>query len=239
MTIFPFHFGPGLTCRPTWSLFDRNNVITKPHSPKQRAKRILTLLKRKFPEASCTLDHQTPFQLAVATILSAQCTDKRVNQVTMELFRRFPSPKHFAEAPLAEIENAIHSTGFYHNKAKNIQRLCQILVAEHHGEVPRDMETLVSLPGIGRKTANVIMGNAFGVPSGFVVDTHVLRLSRRLGLTQEKNPEKVEWDLMQLFPQNEWINTSHRFILLGRSSCNARKSDCVQCILNTICPKLP
>ncbi|MDD3586003.1 MAG: endonuclease III [Thermoguttaceae bacterium] len=213
--------------------------MARPQTPKQRAKQILALLKKEFPNASCTLDHLNPFQLAIATILSAQCTDKRVNMITGELFRRFPSPRHFAQAPLTEIENAIKSTGFYHNKAKNIQNLCRILLAQYHEEIPNDMETLVTLPGIGRKTANVIMGNAFDTPSGFVVDTHVLRLSRRLGLTQAKTPEKVEADLIQLFPQDEWINTSHRLILLGRSSCRARKPDCEQCFLKTICPKLP
>ena len=208
--------------------------MPRPQTPKQQAKRILALLKKEYPDAACTLDHLNPFQLAIATILSAQCTDKRVNMVTGELFRRFPTPQHFAEAPLTEIEDAIHSTGFYHNKAKNIQNLCRILITQYKGEIPNDMETLVKLPGIGRKTANVIMGNAFGTPTGFVVDTHVFRLSHRLGLTAAKTPEKVEADLVQLFPPDEWIDTSHRLILLGRSNCNARKPECEQCFLKTL-----
>lgn len=211
---------------------------TLPKASKRLARRILTLMKREYPAVSCTLDHLSPIQLAIATILSAQCTDKRVNMVTPDLFRRFPTVEDFARAPVADIEEMIRSTGFYHNKARNIQNLCRSLIEKYDGELPADMDTLVALPGIGRKTANVILGNAFGLSPGFVVDTHVFRLSRRLGLSMGKTPEKVEADLMLLFPQQEWIDTSHRFIMLGRGPCNARKPNCSQCFLNSVCPKI-
>ncbi len=203
---------------------------------KKLAAQILRALKKYYPDVECTLENENPFQMLVATILSAQCTDKRVNQVTEFLFKKYQTPEDFLAVPLEEIEMDIKSTGFYHNKAKNIKALCERLVQDFEGQVPADMETLVSLPGVGRKTANVVMGNAFGIASGFVVDTHVSRLSQRLGLSNEKIPEKIEKDLVQLFPAREWINLSHRLIALGREFCTARKTLCDVCCLNGICP---
>jgi len=223
-------------------LFLRNRgkiqeIIMDISSRKKRAGQILKILKKMFPNAGCTLNHFTPFQLLIATILSAQCTDKRVNEVTPSLFSRFPTPHDFAAAPLTEIEDAIRSTGFYHNKAKNIKALCKILEDKYQGNVPGTMEELVTLPGVGRKTANVVLGNAFGIVSGFVVDTHVTRLSHRLGLSDQNTAEKIEDDLIQLFPRKEWVDMSHRLILLGRGNCSARKPKCDQCDLKGVCPK--
>lgn len=203
----------------------------------QLAKKVLQKLKTQFKNVDCTLTHFSPFQLLIATILSAQCTDKRVNQVTPALFSRFPTPLSFKEASLESIEAAIRSTGFYHNKAKNIQLLCCQLLERFDGEVPNKMEDLISLPGVGRKTANVVLGNAFGIKSGFVVDTHVSRLSQRIGLTDQTTPEKIEIDLMEIFPENEWIDMSHRLILLGRENCKAMKPACDLCILSDCCQK--
>lgn len=204
---------------------------------KRYAQKVLRRLRQAFPDADCTLEHADPFQLLVATVLSAQCTDKRVNQVTPELFRLFPTPESFAAAKLSEIERAIRSTGFFHHKAKNIQALSQILCEKFGGEVPGSIDELTTLPGVGRKTANVVLGNAFGVVCGVVVDTHVGRLSRRIGLTRETDPVKVERDLMRLFPKKEWVGISHRLILLGRSSCSARKPLCESCPLADLCPR--
>jgi len=206
---------------------------------KKLVKKTQDALKKAYPSPACALVHHTPFELLVATILSAQCTDKRVNQVTPELFRRFPDAFAFAKAPLEEIEQAIQSCGFYHNKALNLSKASKKLVELYDGEVPSDFEKLVELPGVGRKTANCVLGNAFGIASGFVVDTHVLRLSRKIGLSDETTPEKVEVDLMKFYPKKEWIDASHRLIFLGREYCVARRPKCDACPLTKFCLKRP
>jgi len=203
---------------------------------KERASRIYEILERAYPDAETALDHGNPFQLAVATILSAQCTDERVNMVTPELFRRFPDPESLAEAPLEEVEDIIHSTGFFRNKAKNIVGMAGALMEEHEGTLPRSIKGLTALPGIGRKTANVILGNAFGIDEGVVVDTHVKRLAGRMGFTREKTPEKVEQDLMEIFPQENWTLLSHLLILHGRAVCPARRPRCEDCPVAHLCP---
>jgi endonuclease-3 len=202
-----------------------------------RAKKIVRLLAKEYPDAECALHHQNPLQLLIATILSAQCTDARVNMVTPALFARFPDAKAFATANPAELEKAIQSTGFFRNKTRNIIACCKQIVEEHGGEIPRTMEELVHLPGVGRKTANVILGNAFDVP-GITVDTHVLRLSWRLGLTKETAAEKVEQDLMKLIPAKNWTMFSHHMIFHGRRICHARKPQCSQCVLAKVCPRI-
>jgi endonuclease III len=201
-----------------------------------RVGEILARLKRAYPDSHCALDHRSPLELLVATILSAQCTDKRVNAVTPELFRRYASALDYAQAPLEEIEAVIRSTGFYRNKAKSLQGLGRALVADHDGQVPRTMEQLIPLPGVGRKTANVVLGNAFGENVGVVVDTHVGRLSRRLGLSGHDDPERVERDLMNLVPQSEWTLWSHLLIDHGRTVCLARQPRCGECALQELCP---
>jgi endonuclease-3 len=209
--------------------------------PSPADRRRTTAIQRKlaelYPDAACALVHENALQLMVATILSAQCTDVRVNLVTPALFARYPDAGTFAEAEPAELEEAIRSTGFFRNKARNIRACCQAIVAEHGGEVPSNLEALVKLPGIGRKTANVILGNAFDVP-GITVDTHVGRLSRRLGLSGHTDPEKVERDLMALIPRKDWTMFSHRLILHGRQVCFARKPNCPGCVLERHCPKI-
>jgi len=207
---------------------------------KRHAAKVLRRLQKTWPDADCSLDFRTPLQLLVSTILSAQCTDERVNLVTRDLFKKYRSAADYATVPLDELKEDIRSTGFFNNKAKNIQACCRTLMEEYNGEVPADLDTLVALPGIGRKTANVILGTGFGIASGVVVDTHVGRVSRRLGLTEhnDKNAVKIEQDLMQLFPEKEWIALSHRMINLGRSFCMARKPNCADCPMNAICPKV-
>ncbi len=197
---------------------------------------IVATLQRAYPGATCALLHANPLQLLVATILSAQCTDERVNMVTPALFAKYPTARHFAAADLAQVEEAIRSTGFFHNKAKAIIGMAQALMREHGGEVPRDLDALVALPGVGRKTANVVLGTAFGIASGVVVDTHVRRLSWRLGLTDETDPEKIEADLLPLVPRQHWIEFSHLLILHGRNRCSARKPDCENCEIKALCP---
>jgi endonuclease III len=204
---------------------------------RNRGRQVVRLLKKQYPDAKCALNYENPLQLLIATVLSAQCTDVRVNMVTPALFERYPSAEAFAEADPRELETAIQSTGFFRNKARNIRACCQQIVAEHGGQVPGTMEQLVKLPGIGRKTANVILGNAFDVP-GITVDTHVSRVSYRLGLTKHTNAEKIERDLMEVIPKKEWTIFSHRMIYHGRQICHARKPKCVVCVLNTICPKI-
>ncbi|MCX5765346.1 MAG: endonuclease III [Gemmatimonadetes bacterium] len=204
-------------------------VTKKRATPRPRAAAL-------YPDAHCELDYQTPFQLLVATILSAQCTDKRVNMVTPALFERFPSPRALADAPLGEIEELVRTAGFYHNKAKNIQGMARALVEHHDGEVPTTMEELVVLPGVGRKTANVVLGNVFGINAGVVVDTHVARLSTRFGLTRETDPVKIEQALIPLFPREQWTILSHWMIWHGRRVCDARKPRCSECTLRDICP---
>ncbi len=204
---------------------------------KAPVREILEILAESYPDACCALHHKTPFQLLIATILSAQCTDARVNEVTPGLFRQFPDPRAFAMADLEAIEEAIRSTGFYRNKARNIQACCQSLVDQFQGTVPGTMEELVTLAGVGRKTANVILGNCFGVP-GIVVDTHVQRLSNRLGLTRQKDPEKIEMELSSLIPPQEQVDFCHRMIQHGRQICNARKPLCTACPLEKVCPRM-
>ncbi len=195
-------------------------------------------LKADYPDATCALENETPFQLLVATILSAQCTDARVNMVTPELFRRWPTASDMAAAPIQQLEKVIQSTGFFRAKAKNIKACSEELVEKHRGEVPRDMEQLVTLAGVGRKTANVVLGTAFGIATGVVVDTHVARLSKRLGLTKHTDATKIERDLMQLLPRKEWVDFSHRMIFHGRQVCIARKPKCPICSMKTFCPKI-
>ena len=202
-----------------------------------RLNRLLAGLARAYPEAHCELDHRNPLELLVATILSAQCTDKRVNLVTPGLFRKYPSAAAFALAPAGELEEAIKSTGFYRNKAKNIRACCAALVARHGGEVPRTMEALIALEGVGRKTANVVLGNAFDINVGVVVDTHVARLSQRLALSAETDPVKIEADLMALVPPARWTLFSHWLIWHGRRRCAARKPDCAACEIRADCPR--
>jgi len=203
---------------------------------RERAAKIFGLLEEEYPDARTALTHRDPFELAVATILSAQCTDERVNMVTPELFRRFPDAHSLAEAPLDELEEVIHSTGFFRNKAKNLVGMARGVLEDHGGELPRTLAELTSLPGIGRKTGNVILGNAFGIDEGVVVDTHVKRLSARMGFTRESTPEKVERDLMEVFPQERWTLLSHLLIFHGRGSCPARKPRCEECVLAHLCP---
>jgi endonuclease-3 len=204
---------------------------------RRRVRRILDVLADLYPDAECALKHQSPLQLLIATILSAQCTDARVNLVTPALFARYRTAKDFAVAKPQELERLIASTGFFRMKAKNIRACCQALLERHGGEVPGTLEELVQLPGVGRKTANVVLGDAFGVP-GVTVDTHVGRLSRRLGLTVHADPVKVEFDLMAVVPQAEWTTFSHRLILHGRRVCFARRPQCEGCALRRLCPKV-
>lgn len=201
---------------------------------KEKVSSILKGLDKAYPQSHTALHFRTPLEILVATILSAQCTDKRVNEVTRTLFKKYKSPKDYAEAPLTEIEEDIRPTGFFHNKAKNIRECCRELIKRHQGEVPRTMEELVALPGVGRKTANVVLGNAFGIP-GIVVDTHVSRISQRLGLTKEKDPVKIEFALMPLIPKEKWIIFSHQLIDHGRSLCTARAPKCPVCFLLPYC----
>ncbi len=199
-----------------------------------KIKHILPALDRLYPRAHTALSHRTPLEMLVATILSAQCTDKKVNEVTRVLFKKYRSARDYAEAELAELEADIRPTGFFHNKAKSLKNCCRELIRRHQGQVPRTLEELTALPGIGRKTANVVLGSAFGIP-GVVVDTHVGRIVQRLGLTREKDPVKIEWALMPLIPQNRWILFSHQLIAHGRSLCPARSPKCAECPLRPAC----
>lgn len=201
---------------------------------KEKVTKVLELLLEHYGPTMCYLDHETPWQLLIATILSAQCTDARVNLVTKDLFRKYPSVKAFAEADLQELEQDIHSTGFYHNKAKNIIACCQKLLLEHNGEVPSDIESLTALAGVGRKTANVVRGHCFGIPS-VVVDTHVKRVSNLLGLTKEQDPVKIEFDLMKIVPKEKWIDINTQMIAHGRKICIARRPKCAECFLLPYC----
>jgi len=202
----------------------------------ERTGRILDRLKRAYPDAHCALDHRTPYELLVATILSAQCTDVRVNQVTPALFTRYPTPADLARAEPADLEEMIRSTGFFRNKTKSLLGMAQAVVERHGGVIPRTMEELRVLPGVGRKTANVVLGNAFGIDEGIVVDTHVTRLSRLLGLTRQTDPVKIEQDLMQLVPRDDWTLVSHLLIFHGREVCIARRPRCDACVLADLCP---
>src|SRR5256885_15032921 len=203
---------------------------------RRRVKITLPILKQMYPDAKCSLDHRTPLELLVATILSAQCTDDRVNIVTKDLFKKYRTAADYARAPQEEFEKEIQSTGFFRNKTKSIRGMAQALSEKHNGEVPQTMEELTALPGVGRKTANVVLGNAFKKNVGIVVDTHVSRVSARLGLTANSDPVKIEEDLMKLIPQKEWTVFSHRLIYHGRQICIARKPKCSECRLNELCP---
>ncbi len=203
-----------------------------------RVKKILAGLQRTYPDAHCELNYFSPLELLIATILSAQCTDRRVNLVTADLFKKYRSARDYANADPAELEQDIKTTGFFRNKAKNIRICCRKLVELHCGEVPRTMEALTHLDGVGRKTANVVLGNAFNINMGVVVDTHVARLSARLGLTNEKSPEKIEQDLMKLVPQAQWTLFSHWLIWHGRRRCYARNPDCQNCEIKKLCPRM-
>jgi endonuclease-3 len=203
---------------------------------KKQARTIERLLRREYPDAKCELDYRSAFELAAATILSAQCTDKRVNMVTPALFARYPDARALAAANQADVEEIIRSTGFFRNKAKSLIGMAKAVATHHGGEIPRTMEELVVLPGIGRKTANVVLGNAFGMNEGVVVDTHVARLSKRLGLTRQTDPVKIERALMPLFPQSSWALLAHLLIWHGRRVCDAKKPRCAACVLRRICP---
>ncbi len=204
---------------------------------KAQARRVIRQLRADYPDAECALRYESPFQLLIATILSAQCTDARVNLVTKELFSQYPTPHDLANLPLPRLEKLIQSTGFFRNKAKNIKSCATEIVRKHDGQVPADMELLVQLAGVGRKTANVVLGTAFGIASGVVVDTHVGRISRRLGLSAETNPVKVENDLMKVLPKREWVAYSHRLIHHGRQVCKSRRPLCDDCHMSSFCPQ--
>ena len=200
------------------------------------ARSVLRILRKAYPDAECALHHSNPLELLIATILSAQCTDERVNLVTATLFRKYRQAEDFLAVPAAELEGDLRSINFFRNKSRSIQGACRAILEEHGGEVPQTLDALVRLPGVGRKTANVILGTAFGIPSGVVVDTHVSRLSQRLGLTEEKTPEKIEQDLIRLLPSKDWISFSHTLIHHGRQVCKARKPACSRCPVATRCP---
>lgn len=202
----------------------------------KRLTAIRSILRDEFPEATTSLDYDSPFQLLVATILSAQCTDERVNIVTKELFAAYPDAQSMARADIDDIKRLIFSTGFYNNKAKNIQEMSRMLLDKFDGVIPNDIEILTKLPGVARKTANVVLGSAYGLAQGVVVDTHVQRISKRLGLTKEKSPDKIERDLMRILPKSDWIWFAHSLVLFGRSTCKAKKPLCATCPLNNICP---
>lgn len=202
----------------------------------ERATAIFRRLQREYPDARCALDHADPYQLLVATILSAQCTDARVNLVTPAFFARYPSPEDLARAEPAAVEDMIRSTGFFRNKTRSLIGMARALAGDHRGEVPRTMEELRVLPGVGRKTANVVLGNAYGINEGVTVDTHVTRLSRLLGLTRHDDPVKIEQDLMPLFPREDWAHLAHLLIFHGRRVCIARRPRCPECVLADLCP---
>ena len=201
-----------------------------------RTRKIIKLLRQAYPDAHCALNHTNPLELLLATIMSAQCTDVQVNIVTEQLFRKYRSAEDFANADPAELERDIKSTGFYRNKAKSLRGSARMIIDEYRGQVPQKMEDLLRLPGVARKTANVVLGNAFGIASGVVVDTHVMRLSTRLSLTTEKTPEKIELDLQELVPKKDWIDFSHLLIYHGRRTCKARTPLCAECVVEKLCP---
>lgn len=208
----------------------------KSRSKKLRAQEVLIRLKAEYPDATCSLDYESPMQLLVATILSAQCTDERVNKVTPALFDKYPTAEAMAAGDLSDIETLVRSTGFYRNKSKNILGACRMIMEDFGGEVPQTMPELLKLPGVARKTANVVLAHAFGINAGVTVDTHVKRLTNRLGLTKHQDPKRIERDLMQLLPQPDWENWSIRLIYHGRAVCSARKPECDRCFLADLCP---
>ena len=204
---------------------------------KRRAEAVLGILKRRYPSPQTMLEHKTPWQLLVATVLAAQCTDARVNTVTPEFFKKWPGPAQLADASVEDIEHVIRPTGFYHNKAKNLLRAASRVMGAFGGELPQSIEELVTIPGVARKTANVVLWGAFGINQGLAVDTHVKRISFRLGLTSNTDPEKIEQDLIRLFPQQEWGDVNHRLVWFGRDICDARRPKCPACELSALCPR--
>jgi len=204
--------------------------------PKQRVEKIIELIEKQYPNAKTALNFTNPLEILLATILSAQTTDVTVNIVTRNLFKKYRTAEDYVNADIVELEQVIHSTGFYHNKAKNLQKCCQLLVEKFHSQVPKTMEELLELPGVARKTANIVLYNAFGITAGIAVDTHVTRLSQRLGLTQQKDPNKIEQDLMQITPKEKWMPFTDLLIFHGRNVCKAKKPHCAVCVLNKICP---
>ncbi len=208
----------------------------KHDSMKSLSEKIIQQLDENYPHAVCALTYGNPLEILIATILSAQCTDERVNKVTPSLFRKYPNALAYANASQAELEKYIHSTGFYRNKAKNIQGACQMIMEKFEGKVPKNMEEILKLPGVARKTANVVLQNAYGVVEGITVDTHVRRLSNRLGLSEKKVPEKIEQDLLAIVPPDKWGKISYQLIDHGRKICKARKPNCKGCFLNKLCP---
>ena len=214
------------------------SISRKLAAKKKRALEVLTRIKHLYPDATCSLDFESPVQLLVATILSAQCTDERVNMVTPELFRRYPDAEALAGADLTDLETLVRSTGFYRNKAKNIQAACRKIMTDFAGQVPKVMEELLTLPGVARKTANVVLAHAYGINAGVTVDTHVKRLSNRLGLTEHDDPVRIERDLIELLPQPDWENWSIRLIYHGRAVCMARNPACDRCALADLCPSV-
>ncbi|QDT95302.1 endonuclease III [Gimesia aquarii] len=205
---------------------------------KKHARKIVRGLARLFPDPECALTHDSPFQLLVATILSAQCTDERVNATTPTLFKKYPTAEKLAASKQADVEKIVHPLGFFRAKATNIRKMAQTLSEQYAGEVPQTLKELVALPGVGRKTANVVLGTAFGIPSGVVVDTHVKRITNIFGFTTSKNPDIIERDLIEVLPKKEWITFSHRVILHGRATCIARRPQCTECSLLKICPRI-
>jgi endonuclease-3 len=203
---------------------------------KLRTRKIIRLLKRAYPDAKCSLNHSNAFELLIATILSAQCTDARVNMVTQDLFRKYRKPEDYLKVSEKELQEDIRTTGFFRNKTKSIQGTAKALTEQYRGKVPQTMDQLLELPGVARKTANVVLGNAFGIRSGVVVDTHVTRLSRRLGLTDQKTAEKIELDLIAIVPKKDWVIFSHLLIAHGRAICKARNPFCAECVVERLCP---
>ncbi|MCH2203561.1 MAG: endonuclease III [Fuerstiella sp.] len=213
-----------------------NKDVTKER--RARVRKVIRRLKKEFPEAECALHHESAFQLLVATILSAQCTDVRVNMATPELFRKYPDAARLARASQASVEKIVKPLGFFRNKASNIRAMAKALVDDFDGNIPEDIDELVVLPGVGRKTASVVLGTWYGIPSGVVVDTHVKRISGLLALTESNNPDIIERDLMEVLPKKEWIEYSHRIILHGRKTCIARRPRCSECVLLSVCPRV-
>jgi endonuclease-3 len=215
------------------------NTLKKPEvylEPEARASKVLELLEKNYPNAEIALDYANPLQLLVATILSAQATDQQINMITPKLFKKYKTAGDYANADLQELEQYIKSSGFYHTKAKNIKNCCKTLVEKFHSKVPKTMNELIELPGVGRKTANIVLANAFGVVEGVAVDTHVGRLAQRLGLSENKDPNKIEADLMKIIPKDQWIRIADLLIFHGRRVCTAKKPNCAGCVLNRICP---
>ncbi|MBS7632257.1 endonuclease III [Candidatus Bathyarchaeota archaeon] len=208
----------------------------KAFNSKAKVLKIIKLLEKEFPDAKIALQYSNPLELLIATILSAQCTDERVNIVTQKLFKKYRTVKDYAEADLKELEQDIKSTGFYRNKARNIKKCCQMLIEKFNSQIPKTMEQMLELPGVARKTANIVLSNAYGIVEGIAVDTHVRRVSKRLGLTDQEDADKIEQDLMKIVPKKSWMRITDLLIFLGRRTCSAKKPNCHQCVLNKLCP---